>query len=326
MAQAAPFSPPNPTRPTPGLGLGLDVGGTATRWALCDADGGMLARGQAAGWTALDLAADAGREAVTAVLAGIARNAAPPWAAGPDTAPQRLVAGVTGLDATQRPLLQELLGRAFGLPGAAVTACNDIELVCHGAFAPGRGLVVYAGTGSVAALLDETGTLQRAGGRGVLIDDAGGGHWIACRALRSVWRTEDETPGAWRQSALARALFERLGGPAWALTRAGVYGATRGEVGRLALAVAEAAEDDPRALAQLRAAGVELARLALALRRRCGALPVALAGRVWDLHPVVEAAFRAALPADTPVFRLASPPEDTAARWAAVGAPVPALP
>jgi glucosamine kinase len=305
----------------PGPGLGLDVGGTATRWTLCDGDGQPLARGLAAGWTGLDLATATGRDDVAAVLSEIAaalRDQA-------EAAPQRVVAGITGLDTAQQPLLQALLAQAFALPEPAATACTDIELVCHGAFAPGRGLVVCAGTGSVAALVDERGTLQRAGGRGVLIDDAGGGHWIASRALRSVWRAEDEQPGAWRQSPLAQALFARLGGADWAQTRAGVYGAPRGAVGRLALAVAEAAEDDPRALAQLRAAGTELARLALALQRRCGVRPVALAGRVWDLHPVIEATFRAALPPDTPINRLTRPPEDAAAHWAAAGAPVPAL-
>lgn len=305
----------------PGAGLGLDVGGTATRWALCDADGQPLARGLAAGWTGLDLATATGRDDVAAVLREIAA-ALRAQAAG---APQRVVAGVTGLDTAQQPLLQALLAQALALPEPAATACNDIELVCRSAFAPGRGLVVCAGTGSVAALVDERGALQRAGGRGVLIDDAGGGHWIASRALRSVWRAEDEQPGAWRQSPLAQALFARLGGADWALTRAGVYGAPRGAVGRLALAVAEAADDDPRALAQLRAAGTELARLALALQRRCGVRPVALAGRVWDLHPVIETTFRAALPPDTPVTRLTRPPEDAAAHWAAAGAPVPAL-
>ena len=29
-----------------GLGLGLDIGGTATRWALCDAQGRVRAQGQ----------------------------------------------------------------------------------------------------------------------------------------------------------------------------------------------------------------------------------------------------------------------------------------
>jgi N-acetylglucosamine kinase-like BadF-type ATPase len=203
---------------------------------------------------------------------------------------------------------------------------TDIELACRAAFAPGRGIVLVAGTGSVAAHLDATVTLQRAGGRGVLIDDAGGGHWIATRALRAVWRAEDEQPGAGRDSALGRALFEAVGGPDWAATRAAVYGAQRGAVGALAAAVGAAAHaGDATALALLRRAGAELARPVRALLARVGPQPVALAGRVFDLHPAVEAALREALAAAAPaaaeVRRLPLAPHVTAAVLAAGGVP-----
>jgi hypothetical protein len=147
---------------------------------------------------------------------------------------------------------------------------NDIELTCHAA---GDAYVVYAGTGSIAAFLDATGTLQRAGGRGGIIDDAGSGHWLARQALCQVWRAEDDEPGAWQRSPLAQRLFARIGGSEWAQTRAWVYGASRGELGTLALAVAEAAqapEPDPVALALLHQAGAEIARLGMALMHRHG--------------------------------------------------------
>ena len=41
----------------------------------------------------------------------------------------------------------------------------------------------------------------------ICVDDAGGGYWIGREALRRLWRREDEQPGAWRESALARRLF-----------------------------------------------------------------------------------------------------------------------
>jgi N-acetylglucosamine kinase-like BadF-type ATPase len=197
---------------------------------------------------------------------------------------------------------------------------SDIELACRAAFAPGAGIVVYAGTGSIAAFLDGSGTLQRAGGHGAVIDDAGGGHWIARQALRHIWRAEDEAPGAWRQSALARAVFAQVGGSDWAHTRQWVYGATRGELGTLALAVAAAADEDEAAAAILRAAGAELARLASVLMRRVGPLPLALAGRVFELHPGVQNAVLAALPAGTAVQRLQLPAHHAAARLAALSA------
>lgn len=299
------------------LGLGLDAGGTETRWALAESDGTLRGRGRVAGMTALQLGHAEGRDAVATLLARIADDAAACRAGDPVAA---VIAGLTGFDSDQAPLFAQLAGRAFGVAPQAVKAVNDIELVCHNHFAPGEGYVVYAGTGSIAAFVDGQGVLQRAGGRGAVIDDAGGGHWVAREALRLVWRAEDERPGAWQDSALARALFARIGGSDWRTTRAFVYGGTRGQVGLLALAVAEAAAASPpdaAALALLRQAGAELSRLALAMRGRHGARPVALGGRAFELHPVVEQALRERLPADLPVRRLHDAAHETAARRAA---------
>jgi len=312
----SPASPPDPgpdsgAEARPGAApafLGLDAGGTQTRWARVDACGAPLGEGHVEGLSGLQLQDEAGRAAVAQTLARLAS------AVGPV---QGVLAGVTGFDAAQVPLLCGLIASAFGIEAGRVQAMSDIELACRAAFAPGAGCVVYAGTGSIAGFLDEAGTLHRAGGRGALIDDAGGGHWIAREALRQVWRAEDESPGAWRQSALAQRVFDAIGGPDWAQTRRWVYGASRGELGTLALAVAAAADEDPAALALLQAAGRELARLARALLRRHGPRPLALAGRVFDLHPSIEAALQAALPAGTAAQRLTQPPHLAAARLAA---------
>ena len=291
--------------------LGLDAGGTQTRWALADGQGQLLQQGSVAALSGLQLQDVAGRAAVAATLARLSAACGPVHG---------VVAGVTGFDAEQGPLLCQLIARALQLESSAVRAMNDIELACHAAFAPGAGVVLYAGTGSIAAFIDEQGTLHRAGGRGALIDDAGGGHWIAREALRCVWRAEDASPGAWRQSPLAQRLFGQMGGSDWAVTRQWVYGATRGELGTLALAVAQAAEEDPAAMAILQAAGAELARLALALFHRHGRRPLALAGRVFDLHPAVQTALQQALPAGTALQQLQEPAHCAAARIAALAA------
>ncbi len=310
MNPAAPAASPS----SPALGLGLDVGGTQTRWALAaHATPAVLAQGQAPGWSGLMLHTPAGRATIAQVLAEVAAAAA---AQGPVAA---VLAGVTGFDATQLPELSQLLGAAFKLPGTAVGTLNDIELACHAAFSPGEGFVLYAGTGSVAAFIDAQGQLQRAGGRGAVIDDAGGGHWIASQGLRAVWRAEDETPGAWRQSLLAQRLFDVLGGPDWAATRHWVYGASRGELGTLALAVATAAEQGDAVAGQiLDEAGRELARLALALARRHGPRPLVLAGRAFDLHPRLPAALRDTLRAAAAQASSLQP--DQARAWATLAA------
>ena len=73
-----------------------------------------------------------------------------------------------------------------------------------------------------------------------------------------------------------------------------IYGTTsRGDIGRLAEAVGEAAaEGDATAIAVLEAASRELATFALAMERRLGSrLPIALAGGVAKLHPAIATWF-----------------------------------
>jgi glucosamine kinase len=359
---------PYPSVEAGGLGLGLDVGGTHTRWSLTDAAGQIVGEGRAPGWTALSLADAAGRAAVQTALAALlsaARRAAeqaPPGrsrSAAPGLPQPTVVraiggvfAGITGFDSSQLATLSELFRNAWinaaaGLassqaidrtprgsssePAPPLQACNDIELVCRNAFGTGEaGGVVYAGTGSVAAWLDAAGTLHRAGGRGGLIDDAGGGHWIARQALACVWRAEDAAPGSTADWPLARALAAHIGGADWVAHRRWVYAASRGELGRLALAVAASAPADPRSRQILAAAGQELGRLAQALLRRralawaaqparegtAAPWPLALAGRAFELHPLIETTLRAALPPGQPVRRAPAQAERTAARLA----------
>ncbi len=270
-------------------GLGIDAGGTRTRWALAGADGAILAEGEVAGLSALQMGSAQGRDSVRASLTLLAQQA---LAHG---RPLRIRAGLTGFGGDGDQLRGTLAG-LFGLAADAVTLSSDIEIAYLASFAPGEGYLVYAGTGSIGAFIDADGQFHRAGGRGVLLDDGGGGYWIARAALRHIWRGEDEEPGRWRASPMAHAVFARIGGDDWSLTREFVYGQDRGAVGKLALAVAASAGDDPAAASILLEAGRELARLAEALCQRFGARPVVLAGRAATLHPSIYASMRTALP------------------------------
>lgn len=293
--------------------LGLDAGGTHTRWAVVNAQGELLGCGVACGMTALQMGEARGREAVAEVLAQLAQQV------GALCPVQRVCAGVTGAGARHEPAtraLQGLLAQAFHIEPLAVCVLSDIEIAYRAVYAPGQGYLVCAGTGSMAAFIDEQGELHRAGGRGGVLDDGGSGYWIAREALRQIWRAEDERPGAWRDSPMARRVFEQLGSSDWDASRRFVYTGTRGAMGQLALAVAAAAQEDPLALDILQRAGAELARLAAALVARFGPRPVALAGRVSQLHPVIAQSLGAALPAGLVLQVLDSRAEMAAARLA----------
>ncbi|WP_058049140.1 N-acetylglucosamine kinase [Janthinobacterium sp. Ant5-2-1] len=291
------------------LGLGIDAGGTQTRWALANTDGVIVADGAVEGLSALQMSSDVGRAAVHATFAKLSQAV---LAVGQ---PRAVVAGLTGFGGDD-VALAHMLADLLALDAGDVRLGNDIDIAYRDSFEPGEGYLVYAGTGSIAAWIDADGVFHRAGGRGVLLDDGGGGYWIAREALRHVWRREDEAPGSWQASPMAEAVFAQLGGSDWSLSRAFMYGQDRGAIGRLALAVAASADADPLALDILQRAGKELARLALALVSRHGSRPVVLAGRAAQLHPAIAAAMRAALPVSLTMEQKIARPHEAAARIA----------
>lgn len=293
-----------------GLGLGIDAGGTRTRWALAGPDGAVIAEGKVGGLSALQMHSASGRHTVHANFSALAK------AVLEHGQPLRIQAGLTGFGGDGEQL-QRWLAELLSVPLRAVTLCNDIEIAYLGSFEPGQGYLVYAGTGSIGAYIDANGQSHRAGGRGVVLDDGGGGFWIAREALRHIWRNEDEQPGRWRASPMAHAVFAHIGGDDWALSRQFIYSQERGEVGKLALAVAASADADPVAAGILADAGRELARLALALTARFGARPVALTGRAAELHPAIFTAMRAALPDALSLTQAAGQAHHAAARLAA---------
>lgn len=293
--------------------LGLDVGGTQTRWAVMAIDESVVAQGSVAGFSAMQLDTEVGQSQVSGVLASLAMQVAASGGAS------GIYAGVTGFGSAQdrrSVALRALLVRHLQIAPEAVRLSSDIELSCLCAFEPGQGYLVYAGTGSIAGFVDERREFHRAGGRGGILDDGGSGYWITLEALRKIWRTEDERPGSWVDSAMAVALFDAIGGSDWALSRELIYGADRGRIGQLAVAVAASADKDPRAGDVLRSAGYELARLGNAMLSRFGTRALALGGRVPLLHPLIELSMRERLPADCDLRQLDLQAHVAAARMA----------
>jgi N-acetylglucosamine kinase-like BadF-type ATPase len=281
--------------PAPVLGLGLDAGGSQTRWALADTRGTLLDQGHVAGMSGLQLHSPQGladlRSAIRA-LAQSVRSAAQ----GHSLA---LYGGFTGLGAQlDKAALLLLLQEQLPVQAQSATLTHDMDIAYRAAFAPGAGYLVYAGTGAISAFIDEAGQEHRAGGRGAVLGDEGGGYWIAREAMAHIWREEDHAPGAWKRSPMAQRLFAAIGGSDWNASRAFVYGSDRGAMGKLALQVAASAHDDPLAHALLLRAGTALGELAHSMIQRFGPRPVTAGGRALLLSPLLEQGMRQALPAD----------------------------
>ena len=271
------------------LGLGIETGGTGSRWCLSNPSGALIARGEMEPMTG-HVFTQAEREKVSGIFLRLAAEL--------ETIgrPAAIIAGITGLgpESAVRTVISAMLAMAFGCPEAKILVVDDMWLGYRARFQPGEGIIVYTGTGSIGYHLGTEGEIVRAGGRGVLIDDGGSAAWIAAEALRRLLRREDEAPGSGWESALGHALAQALGEPSWDAVRSHVYGGDRGSLGLLARAVASAAEaGDAMAAEIFTQAGEELARLALALRARVGVRPVALCGRAATLSPLIAQRFQA---------------------------------
>jgi glucosamine kinase len=295
------------------LGLGIDAGGTATRWRLADRTGRCVAQGSVAPLTG-HLFSAAAEERARQIVIEMAQ------AVLKTGRPLGIVAGITGLtrETPAEATMRSLFAETFELSADRVFVAEDMWIAYLAYFALGEGILVYSGTGSIGYYLTETKDVIRVGGRGNLIDDGGSGFWIAREALKAILRNEEETPGQGWATTLGKCLATALGGTDWNLIRSYVYGGDRGKIGSLARAVGEAAKaDDPTALRILREAGEELARLANSLIRRLGPRPVALVGGSTRLHPILADAFRQELAAPVEFIATDLDAALTAARLAA---------
>lgn len=267
------------------LALGLDAGGSGTKWTLLRGDE-VQARGVAPPLTAALLETAAGEVALQALLAAL-----------PDC-PEALHAGLPGLS-RGTPAAEEMrvrLAAFFGLASESVSVENDLDLAYLAHFAPGEGVLLYAGTGSIAYHVTASGEVIRAGGWGYRIGDDGGGFSLGRAALR--WLTDRIDLGEVPDSLLAAEVASVTSGLDWDTLRAFAYGTPgAAAIARLAPAVGRAADGgDGTALALLDAAARSLAELARRVQERAGPLFVVATGGALRISPLFPAALAKVLP------------------------------
>lgn len=181
--------------------LGVDGGGTCTRVLLARVDGEELAR--SVGAPAL---VDPNRpEASADAIASVCREAAE--AAGVELPVTALWAGVAGAGGAR---VRETLVAELGRRGLAerLEVGSDADVAYHDAFGDAPGILLIAGTGSVALGRGEDGSSATVGGWGVLLGDEGSGFAIGMAALRSIVRGVD---GRGMSTSMREAVLGRLG-------------------------------------------------------------------------------------------------------------------
>ena len=260
--------------------VGVDGGGTGTRARLQTLAGQTAGYGRAGPSGLGQGVAQAWRHIEQAIAAAFADAGFEPAA----RASCALGLGLAG--ASRANLAAEFLRTD---PGYAVCVLDtDARTLLIGAHRGRPGIVVTAGTGSVAAACDDAGRVRVAGGWGFPVGDEGSGAWLGVRAMQVAQAAFDgrQAPGP-----LARAIFAVAGQDAAALLDWSLA-AGQNAYARLAPLVFDAAAaGDAAAVALLQAAADELARLAFALQQAHQPLPICLAGsvgiRLADLWPAV---------------------------------------
>ena len=270
--------------------LGIDGGGSKTTCVVGD-DLSLLATATAGASNITRVGESGARESLHRVM----REAC---AAAGISLPQvrRACIGAAGtgreeVASTVRKIVAEIVGGEIEIVG-------DMEIAMAAAFGAGPGVIVVAGTGSIAYGRNSQGATARAGGWGFAISDEGSAHWIGRTTVSAVLRAVDEVEDAsasrlfhelrsvWRVDSPAQLARAANANPDFAALFPGV------------LAAAESGDAVARHV--IAGAAGELAQLAEIVLRRLfpvqgssgsAAVPVAMVGGVFRHAPTIRELF-----------------------------------
>jgi glucosamine kinase len=284
------------------LFLGIDGGGSKTSCLIGD-ETSILGAGTAAGSNLIRVGQAQAREAMANAIrqACAVANVAPSQI-------QRICVGLAGAAGPEvaervREIVAELLsdeGPPGGTP-AQIQVVGDMVIALQAAFSNGPGVIVIAGTGSIAYGRNAQGESMRAGGWGFAISDEGSGHWIGRAVVAAAMRAMDEAEGesaktvdglmkSWRLQTIEQLVMAANSTPP-------------PDFAALFPTVLSLADSGDRiALEVLTHAGAELAKLAGIVIQRLfppsGAVSVAMSGGVFGSSPLVRQVFYNSLRSD----------------------------
>ena len=266
--------------------LGIDGGGTKTSCVIGD-ETSLLGAGTSGGSNVIRVGERQARESLGAAIrqACAAANVNPAQI-------QRTCAGVAG---GARPEIDELVRRMLSeFVSGQIEVVGDMVIAMEAAFGSGPGVIVIAGTGSIAYGRNSKGETARAGGWGFAISDEGSGHWIGRSAVAAAMRAYDEDGIEAGGDALLENIMK-----SWSVDsreQLVLLANKSADFAALVPAVVSATEaGDATARNVLTQAGTELATLAgIVIGRLFGnavAVPVALSGGVFCNASLVRQVF-----------------------------------
>ena len=222
--------------------LGIDAGASATKWSLID-ESGIVAAGTQ---EAMDghLYRDASKIRMDSVLNEIAKGIG-------GKKVERIYMGITGV--VHDGSIERHLQKYFAAPSIVV---SDIELAYRANFVEGNGILLYAGTGSVAYAIDEKGEIHQIGGWGYLLGDEGAGYWIGREAIRHALYLI-ESKGNASPGSLGDLILKEINANDWNSVKSFVYSQDRSAIAALSRVVDRAASKGDKSAIEIlnRAAG-----------------------------------------------------------------------
>ena len=241
--------------------LGIDGGGTKTRCVLGD-ETTALASAMTGGCSVIRVGEQAAREALHGAIRQVCEVA--------KISPADVGAVCVGATGAARPEIAErvrhiILEIVPEKASGKIEVVGDTVIALEAAFGKKPGVVVIAGTGSIAYGRDGEGQIARAGGWGFAISDEGSGFWIGRGAVSAILSAQDQQ----RDTALTGLVFHewRIGAIAELVQLANATPPP--DFPRLFPVVLKAAAvSDVMASALLVEAGVKLAGLAATVVRR----------------------------------------------------------
>ena len=300
--------------------LGVDGGGTKTRFLLLDETGTVLAAHTEGPAYHVEIGAEALRSMLGQGIKTTLRRGG--------VAASHLTFAFLGLpaygeDRAAVPLLDAAPSRA--LPAARYRVGNDMVCGWAGALAGEDGINVVAGTGSIA-YGEYQGRSARAGGWGELFSDEGSAYWLAREGLRLFSRMSD---GRTPRGALYERVRQQFGLQNDLDLCGALYGksaAQRSQFAQLSKLVTEAASaGDEQAAALFERAAHELAEIVDAVRDQLQVpqateLAVSYSGGLFQLGDLLLTPLQAALTGTPRKYRFLGsrlPPDAGAALQAA---------
>lgn len=256
--------------------LGIDAGGTKTVCLLADARGDVVAEARGGGANLQS----AGELEVEKVLHRVMESAL----AEHDIRPAAICLGIAGVDRPEDAAAVRGIMRRIGFKTHTLVVNDALVALAAGA-GDDPGVVIVAGTGSIAYGRDAAGRAARAGGWGHLLGDEGGGFWIGRAALSAVVRQADGRGPATRLTEMVLSHM-RLASPTELIHEIYYRDLQRPAIAGLAALVQRATDAGDAVASQiLSRASAELAAAAASVVGRLGmrgeAFPTILAGGIF---------------------------------------------